>query len=141
LEARASAPATKTEERRQMRSHLIPLVLAVVLALPPMSGAADDAKPKEEKKSDYVKAEIKGTLNFDHGYFVSIKFGEDPQSELRVWLLISENKALVRQLEGLTGKEVVVKGNIRQMPQNAKATVPPLGLFFKEGDFTIEAAK
>ena len=101
----------------------------------PLPTRADAPKP-----ADYIKAEIRGTLVFEHGTgaYVSIKAAGKP--EIRVWLWISENKVLARQIESLTGKAVVVRGTIHQMDANTRTSVPPLGLYV-EGDLAIEAAK
>jgi hypothetical protein len=73
------------------------------------------------------------------GYFISVKPADKLEQEMRVWLEVSEGKALVRQLQGLTGKEVIAKGELAQMPANVGASVPPLGLYLRLG-FAIEHA-
>ena len=40
----------------------------------------------------------------------------------------AEDKALVRKLQGLDGKEVTAKGKLEQMPEDVGASVPPLGM-------------
>jgi hypothetical protein len=54
-------------------------------------------------------------------------------------LRAAEDKVLVRQLEGLSGKEVIAKGELAQMPANVRASVPPLGLYLRRG-FAIKHA-
>jgi hypothetical protein len=55
-------------------------------------------------------------------------------------LRVAEDKVLVRKLEGLDGKGVAAKGKLAQLPQDVRASVPPLGLYLANG-FTIEAAE
>ncbi|MFO0964659.1 MAG: hypothetical protein U0793_03605 [Gemmataceae bacterium] len=90
-------------------------------------------KPAADKvKNDQgIQAEVRGDLHFEsgHGYFISIKPANKDENELRVWLWISEDKALVRTLHGLLGKEVVAKGRIAQLTEGIMASVPPLGLY------------
>jgi hypothetical protein len=125
-----------------MLQSLIPTVMGVLLvALPMSSGGADAKEPAADKETGYIKAEVRGTLRFQEGrgYFIAFKSEDAPQREHRVWLWISEQKALVRQLQGLTGKEVVAKGNLQQMPEDVHASVPPHGLYLQH--FKIEAAE
>jgi hypothetical protein len=48
---------------------------------------------------------------------------------MRVWLWITEDKELVRKLQGLDGKDVLASGKLAQLPEGHKASVPPLGLY------------
>jgi len=52
----------------------------------------------------------------------------------------AEDKALVRQLQGLSGKKVIAKGELAQTPANVGASVPPLGIYPRHG-FAIEQAR
>jgi RNA polymerase sigma factor (sigma-70 family) len=85
-----------------------------------------------------IKTEFRGTLNFEmgRGYFITMKSRNPAEPESRVWLRISEDKALVRHLQGLTGKEVIAKGNLRQMAADTHTSVPPLGMYL--AGFEIE---
>lgn len=105
-------------------------LLAVMLAAAtPAIAQADPAG-----QADYVRAEIRGTLTFEagRGYVVTVK-------TTRVWLRISENKVLVRQLESLTNKTVTVRGALQQMDTTSRGSVPSGALYVD--DFTIDAAK
>ncbi len=98
--------------------------------------AADEQKAPEDKQEQGIKAEVRGTLHFEmgRGYFISVKSSDKfAERENRVWLSVTESKVLVRKLEGLTGKEVMAKGNLGQMPENARAGVPPLGIYLRLG--------
>lgn len=88
-----------------------------------------------------IKAEVEGVLNFEpgRGYFIATRTGGNHPTETRVWLWVSENKVVVRELEGLTGKEVVATGLLHQMPQDTRAVVPPMGLYLPEGFKITEA--
>jgi hypothetical protein len=111
-------------------------VFVSLLLLPGSSRAADKRAP------DGVTAEVRGTLRFEEGrgYYVEMQPGEDGRPPERVWLRVSEDKAHVRRLEGLTGKRVEAKGPLGQMPESVKAAVPPHGLYLAS-PFEIEPAK
>ena len=89
-----------------------------------------------------IRAEVRGTLHFENGrgYFIAVKPAGKAKEEMSVWLRAAEDKALVRQLQGLSGKEVIAKGELVQMPANVRASVPPLGIYLRHG-FTIEQAR
>jgi hypothetical protein len=114
---------------------------ALLFAFPLLSGGADAKEPAADKGTGYIKAEVRGTLQFQQGrgYFIGFKSEGASQREHRVWLRISEDKVLVRRLDGLMGKEVVAKGNLEQMPEDVQASVPPHGLYLQH--FEIEAAE
>ena len=88
-----------------------------------------------------IRAEVRGTLRFENGrgYFIAVKPADKAKEEMRVWLRAAEDKVLVRQLQGLSGKEVIAKGELVQMPANVRASVPPLGVYLRHG-FAIEQA-
>ena len=114
------------------------LIVAVTLVLTMSPGRADDQNPKKEQG---IQAEVRGTLHFENGrgYFIAVKPAGKTAPEMRVWLQAPEDKALVRQLQGLNGKQVIAKGELIQMPANVRASVPPLGIYLRYG-FTIERA-
>jgi hypothetical protein len=89
-----------------------------------------------------IKAEVRGRLHFQEGqgYFISVKSREHPGGENRVWLFISENKVLVRKLDGLVEKNVTANGELEQMPENVRAIVPPHGMYLRDMP-EIEEAK
>jgi hypothetical protein len=117
------------------------LAVAVTLLLAMSLGRADEQKTQESKKEQGIQAEVRGTLHFEsgRGYFISVKPADEAEQEMRVWLRAAENKELVRKLEGLDGKEVIAKGKLAQMPENVRASVPPLGIYLRY-DFEIEPA-
>src|SRR5262245_56969127 len=96
---------------------LTPTVIAIVF-LPLWFGHADEPAAEKGKKDQGIQAEVRGDLHFEsgRGYFISVKPGGEREREMRVSLWISEDKALVRRLQGLEGKEVIAKGKIAQLP-------------------------
>jgi hypothetical protein len=89
----------------------------------------------------YIKAEVTGVLrrrDEGGGYYIAIRPADAPKRETRVWLWISEDKETVRKLEGLTGREVVARGLLEQLPEGVQAIVPPGGMYLQK--FEIEAA-
>ena len=116
------------------------LAAAVALALRTSSAPGDERKAQEDKKEQSIKADVRGTLHFEsgRGYFIAVKPATKTEAEIRVWLWISENKVLVRQLQGLNGKEVIASGKLAQLPEGHGASVPPLGLYMSR--FEIKEA-
>jgi hypothetical protein len=82
---------------------------------------------------------VRGTLHFEsgRGYFLSVRPVDKARRETRVWLRAAEDKALVRELEGLKGTEVIATGDLAQMPRDVGASVPPMGMYLQHG-FRIE---
>ena len=120
---------------------IVTLAIAVALVLTMSSGRADEPKPQGDKRAQGIEARVRGTLQFEngHGYFITVKSADKPDQEMRVWLRAAEDKALVRQMQELSGKVVIAKGELAQMPATAQSTVPPLGMYLRHG-FTIESA-
>jgi hypothetical protein len=119
------------------------LAVAVALALTMSSGRGDEQKPQEDRKEQGIKAEVRGTLRFEslesgRGYFIAVKPANKTEKEMRVWLWISEDKALVRKLQGLDGKEVIANGKLAQLPEGHKTSIPPLAMYMSR--FEIEGA-
>ena len=114
------------------------LVATAALALAMSSAHGDEPKPPDGNKADGIKAEVTGTLRFvsGHGYYISVSPAAKPKESMRVWLYISENKVLVRKLQRLTGKTVMAKGNLAQIPEGHQTSIPPLGMYM--GSFKIE---
>jgi len=73
----------------------------------------------EPPDARHIKAEVVGVLRFQEGrgYFISVQ-GEEFKVENKVWLRISENKIIVKQLEKLTGHDVEAHGYLEQMAEN-----------------------
>jgi hypothetical protein len=96
---------------------------------------------KVDKDAGVIKAEVCGTLHFQEGqgYFISVKSRDHPGWENRVWLLISENKVILRQLERLKGRKVMAQGELEQMPENVHASVPPQGIYLNHMEQIVEA--
>ena len=117
------------------------LAVAAALALTMSSGRGDEPPPQANANEDGIKAEVRGTLRFEsgRGYFIAVKPTKQTEQEMRVWLWISENKVLVRQLQGLNGKEVLATGKLAQLPEGHHANVPPLGLYLSR--FQIKEAR
>jgi hypothetical protein len=115
------------------------LVLAAAFAVLAISSGVAQAEPG-------ITAEVRGTLHYQKEgniYLIAIPSDVKGGRETRVWLLRGEDKdrELDRKLKGLGGKQVVAKGRLAQMAENAKhAVIPPLGLYL-DNHFTVEAAK
>src|SRR5436190_22702067 len=79
------------------------LAAATALGLTLSAGRGDEQKPRDDTKEQGIKAEVRGTLRFEsgRGYFIAVKPANKTEQEMRVWLWISEQKRLVRKLEGL----------------------------------------
>ncbi|HZZ71739.1 MAG TPA: hypothetical protein VFE24_05770 [Pirellulales bacterium] len=119
--------------------------LFVAAALLAVAGSpqAQKADTPPDSAAQSIKAEVRGVLHFEagHTYYVSVKSAEKPDRETRVWLWISEDKVMVRQLENLTDKPVLVEGNLEQMPANMQASVPPEGMYLSHFEIKGRAAK
>jgi hypothetical protein len=114
--------------------------MLIVLTAPPwVSSLSTGDKTNQEVGG--IKAEVHGTLHFQEGqgFFISVKSREHPDWENRVWLWISENKVLNRQLQGLMDRSVIVKGNLGQLPENVHASVPPLGMYLSPVEQIVAA--
>jgi hypothetical protein len=85
-----------------------------------------------------MRANVTGTLYFEpgHGYFISANPHADASQ--RVWLFVSEQKSLVRDLENLKGKFVQARGPLEQIPATTKAVFPPYSMCLS--DFSIALA-
>jgi hypothetical protein len=118
---------------------ILTLAVAIVLVLAMSPGRSDEPKPQGDKRAQGIQAEVRGTLQFEHGhgYFITVKPADKAESEMRVWLRSGEDKALVRQMQELSGKEVSAKGELAQMPATVHSAVPPMGMYLRHG-FTIE---
>jgi hypothetical protein len=56
-------------------------------------------------------------------------------------LWITEDKVLVRKLEGLDGKEVLATGKLTQLPEGQQTSVPPLGLYMSRFEIKEASAR
>jgi hypothetical protein len=120
---------------------ILTLAVAVALVFAMSPGRGDEPKQQGEKRSQGIQAEVRGTLHFEngHGYFITVKPAEKPDQEMRVWLRAAEDKALVRKMQELSGKEVIAKGELAQVPATVHSAEPPLGMYLRHS-FTIEPA-
>jgi len=86
-----------------------------------------------------IQADVTGILYYEpsHGYFISANPNAGPTD--RVWLSISENKVLLRDLEKLKGQFVEAKGLLEQIHPLTKAVFAPYSMYLS--DFSIETAK
>ncbi len=115
------------------------LTVAAALALT----MSDEPAPQSDTKKDGIKAEVRGTLRFEsgRGYFIAVRPANKTEQEMRVWLWISEDKVLVRKLQGLEGKEVLTTGKLAQLPEGHQASVPPLGLYMSRFEIKEASAR
>jgi hypothetical protein len=83
------------------------------------------AKQLEETRQQprgHIKAEVAGVLcrgdggeGYGHvGYYVRVRTERNPKHEVRVALVVPENKVLVRELDEAMGKDIVVAGSLTQ---------------------------
>lgn len=102
---------------------------------------SEDESSSAPREGQGIKAEVRGTLRFEmgHGYYILVKGGKKTERETRVWLLIVEDKILVRKLEGLTGKEVIARGILEQTSKEGEYYKPPFSLIMGGGD--VRAAR
>jgi len=91
--------------------------------------------------SFYVKVEVRGTLNFrdGKGYFVEVPSTAFPKESIEIWLDVSEDKLLVRRLQQMMGKTVVVRGQLDELPSNVTTPVPRRRIYIRR--FEIELAQ
>jgi len=116
------------------------IITALLFALGPRERvlyAKNQSGNTPQRDAEFISAEVHGTLYKKSAspgqaeiYFIVVKAA--PFFEVnQVWLLRTEDKdrALDRQLIELTGKEVVAKGQLKQLPGNAQGVVPPQGMY------------
>jgi hypothetical protein len=122
---------------------LILVAVMAALTLPSVAVLSGMPESQADKNAGLIKAEVIGTLHFQQGrgYFISVKSSRNHGWENRVWLWISEEKLLIRQLEGLIEKKVIAKGELEQMPQNVQASVPPQGMYLRKVEIEEAQAK
>jgi hypothetical protein len=120
---------------------LIPVAALAALAFHSLNIVPGNREGQADENVSVIKAEVIGTLYFQEGrgYYISVKSDESSARENRVWLWISENKVLVRKLEGLTRKKVIAKGELEQMPWDVQASVPPHAMYLK--NLEVESIK
>jgi hypothetical protein len=89
-----------------------------------------------------IRAEVEGVLCWQDeggGYYIRVRPKGDP-SEVRVWLVLVEDRVLLRTLEDLKGKDVVAKGELQQRTGTGWR-VPAGGLYltnFKVSGVTVK---
>jgi hypothetical protein len=83
-----------------------------------------------------INIEATGRLEFQEGrgYFVQVDSKRFPENKNRVWLMIPEDKVLLRRIDALLCKQVTVRGGLEQLPENVRAAPPPLGMFLTRFD-------
>jgi hypothetical protein len=67
-----------------------------------------------------ILAEVSGVLCWqaEGGFYVRVRSKNDPKREIRVWLVVTEDKFTAQGLRELRGKDIVVKGALTQRPTN-----------------------
>jgi len=131
-------PQSKKGNEMTRRS-IITMISVVTLAASALVLVARGGKVASD--GEVIRAEVHGMLHFQEGqgYFISVKSREHRDWENRVWLWISENKVVVRKLQGLMDRNVTVKGELEQMPENIRASVPPHGMYLSHIEEIQEA--
>ena len=127
---------------RCVNASFLVVIIALLFALGPRDRvlyAKDESDSTRQRNVEFISAEVHGTLHKQSGspgqadiYFIAVKAAPFFEENC-VWLLRSEdkNRALDRLLIELTGKEVVAKGQLKQLPANAQGVVPPLGMYLE----------
>jgi len=133
----------KILRKRGMTIHKNLILIAAIAFLVFPSKAVESSKRENraENSKGVIKALVTGTLQFENGrgYFISVKSTKHSGWNNRVWLAVSEDKIMVRQLQGLEGKSITVKGELEQMPANVQAAVPVHGMYLRT--FEIEGGR
>jgi len=133
----------ENSEERDMTIHKNLILIAAIafLVLPSKAVESSKRENQAENSKGVIKALVTGTLQFENGrgYFISVKSKKHSGWNNRVWLAVSEDKIMVRQLQGLEGKSTTVKGELEQMPANVQAAVPPHGMYLRT--FEIEGGR
>jgi hypothetical protein len=127
---------------RSVSASFLVIIIASLFALGPRDRALyakDESNNTHPRDAEFIRAEVHGTLHkkpIGAGqadiYFIVVNatpFFE----ENRVWLWRSEdkNRVLDRRLIELTGKEVVAKGRLKQLSENAQGVVPAQGMYLE----------
>jgi len=127
---------------RCVNASLLVIIIALLFALGPRDRALyakGESNNTNQRDAEFISAEVHGALHkkpIGPGqadiYFIVVKAAPFFE-ENRVWLWRSEdkNRALDRQLIELTGKEVVAKGQLKQLPDNAQGVVPAQGMYLE----------
>ena len=127
---------------RCMNASTLAIIIALLFALGPRDRALyakDESNSTQQRDAEFISAEVHGTLHkkpIGPGqadiYFIVVKVAPFFE-ENRVWLLRSEdkNRALDRQLIELAGKQVVAKGQLKQLSGNAQGAVPAEGMYLE----------
>jgi hypothetical protein len=127
---------------RCVNASFLVIIIALLFALGPRDRtlyAKDESNNTHQRDAEFISAEVHGTLHkkpigpSQAGiYFIAVKAAPFFEENL-VWLLRSEdkNRALDRQLIELTGKQVVAKGQLKQLSGNAQDIVPAQGMYLE----------
>ena len=116
-----------------MRKWLL-LALFVVICPDEIVRAEDSTSKGDRVGAGYLKAEARGLLIWrDSRYRVIVQPQERPVKELVLDLWISEDKGLVRRLEDLRGKQVIVSGNVVWVPKGSQVN--------SDADYTLGFAE
>jgi hypothetical protein len=127
---------------RCVNASFLVIFVALLFSLGPRDRALfakDESNNTHPWDAEFITAEVHGTLHKKPTspgqadiYFIAVKAAPFFE-ENRVWLLRSEdkNRALDRQLIELTGKEVVAKGQLKQLSGNAQGVVPAQGMYLE----------
>ena len=125
---------------RSINAPSLAVIIALLFTFGPQDRvryAKDESKNTSQQNAEFIIAEVHGTLHKKpispgqaDGYFIVVKAAPFFE-ENRVWLLRIEDKdrALDHRLIELTGKQVVAKGQLKQLPDNAQGAVPAQGMY------------
>ncbi len=107
----------------------------------PASPSHRHATPQPTLPSD-GSTRVSGVLGFEagRGYFLAVEPSGNPYGAARIWLKMSEDKILVRQLEGLKGQRVGAEGRLRRLPDDVLGAAIPAHAVVLE-DFRITSRR
>jgi hypothetical protein len=129
-----------------MRPHLLTLIAVLGTLVCGFScqraGAADD-KAKAPEPAGSIQVEVKGTLVCKGIGTAYISVRHEDGEETRVWFWESEGrwKALRDSLPRLDGQEVTVRGQVRQLPEKSRTSIPDKALYFNSFEIETKAGE
>ena len=129
-----------------MRPHLLTLIAVLgtlVCGFSHQVARASDDRAKAPKQTGSIQVEVKGLLVCKEigKAYVSVRHKDG--EETRVWFWESEGswKALQNSLPKLDGQEITVRGQIRQLPEKSRTSIPNQALYFSSFEIETKAGE
>jgi hypothetical protein len=100
-------------------------------------------KVKVPEPTGSIQVEVKGTLVCKGIGTAYVSVWHKDGEETRVWFWESEGrwKALRDALPKLDGQEVTVRGQIRQLPEKSRTSIPDKALYFSSFEIETKAGE